>query len=385
MKGYWVNCVTCGTKFKKKTNHHKHCGNSCRNRSSRKRNNIPEPAFMGKIKRSEANRADLRHKSVKGNELPLITLEDQESPEYAPTNGMELSIQTEMNYWNNVIRDANTGVLPLWTIGLASVGGIKFKNPIAAIVGGIIGNEIDKSRAISKQDKAIEVIAQAQFKIDELKARMRNLKKLSSSVKTLLKDGKLKTNNFGNIIEAEDYKTQFIKTLGYKNEWKYLFGDPAPGYYLLFTGLPGNGKTTAAIKLGDYHNRNFGRTIYLSSEQRGINKPFQNLLKENNAEFTIDTNPTSDVRKLEKQLSAYSMVIFDSINHLNIDPEGIEIIRKKNPNLCIVAIMQSTKDGNHKGSQEYLHNCDIRINMVEGKAIQTKSRYSPKSEIEIFS
>ena len=386
MKGYFVNCITCGTKFKKKTNHHKHCKTACRNKSSRVKNNIPEPDFMKKINSPsqpiKATVGALSNNIAPIQEIPSIK---QESPIEYRSSGLVVNLENQKLYWENVIRDANSGVLPIWTIGLGAVGGIKYENALAAIVGGLIGHQIDKQREISKRDKAIEVIAHAKYKIDEISLQLKSLKKMESSLKPLLKNGRLERNTKGNIIEASEYKREYIPTIGYKDKWKYLFGDPAPGYYLLFTGLPGNGKTTAAIKLANYHSKNFGKTIYLSSEQRGINKPFQNLLRDNDADFTIDTNPTSDINKLAKQLQPYSMVVFDSVNHLNIDTDGIEFIRKKNPNLCIVCVMQSTKDGNHKGSQEFLHNCDIRVNMENGQAMQTKSRYSPKSDINIFS
>jgi len=47
--------------------------------------------------------------------------------------------------------------------------------------------------------------------------------------------------------------------------------------------------------------------------------------------------------------------------------------------------MQSTKDGKFKGSQEFLHDCDIRVNCEKPKAKQTKSRYNEhEEEIMIF-
>ena len=75
------------------------------------------------------------------------------------------------------------------------------------------------------------------------------------------------------------------------------------------------------------------------------------------------------------------MLVVDSVNNLRLTPDDIAKIKEAHPLINIVAIMQSTKDGKFKGSQEFLHDCDIRIDCQRPHAKQTKSRYAPTSEI----
>jgi hypothetical protein len=125
--------------------------------------------------------------------------------------------------------------------------------------------------------------------------------------------------------------------------------------------------------------------VYLASEQPKINKPFQSLLIEQNATFDIHTMPKNDLKQLRKDIEGYNFVFIDSINHLGIEAEQLEELRKSMPKTSFVGIMQSTKGGDFKGSQEFLHNADIKIEMEKPYAKQTKSRYSNfQSEILTF-
>ena len=84
----------------------------------------------------------------------------------------------------------------------------------------------------------------------------------------------------------------------------------------------------------------------------------------------------SDVRSLDKlgeklQKKHYDFVFVDSINVFKIEPYQFENFRKQYPDTAFINIMQSTKGGNFRGSQEWTHNCDIIITLEEvGHAVQ---------------
>lgn len=56
-------------------------------------------------------------------------------------------------------------------------------------------------------------------------------------------------------------------------------------------------------------------------------------------------------------------------------------LKKKLPNTAIISIMQSTKEGNFKGSQEYFHDCDIFLEVNNQKVFQKKARSMHKIEL----
>ena len=68
----------------------------------------------------------------------------------------------------------------------------------------------------------------------------------------------------------------------------------------------------------------------------------------------------------------------------NVSPDSFEDLRSKFNDVCFAIIMQSTKDGTFKGSNEYAHNSDINIKIHEGKAITIKNRFSELKSINIF-
>lgn len=186
------------------------------------------------------------------------------------------------------------------------------------------------------------------------------------------------------ILSAHQYRMADIPSIGMKGKYFYLMGDPAKDFYMLLSGKPGNGKSTFAIKFAQYYQDNHGDVLYLAAEQSGFNKPLQNLLKENNATFDINIEPTNNVTDIVNFSKRYDLLIIDSVNNLRIQPDDISKIKKELPDLGIVAIMQSTKDGKFKGSQEFLHDSDISIVCEKPHAKQQKSRYAPPSEIVVF-
>lgn len=186
------------------------------------------------------------------------------------------------------------------------------------------------------------------------------------------------------IISGREYRAAHVESIGLKGEYLYLIGDPAPGFYMLLTGLPGHGKSTFAVKFSEYFYNNHGRVLYLASEQPGINKPLQDLLNRFSGSFDIDTRPTGKPSEIIQDAKGYDLLVLDSVNNMRMAPDDVNKIRKALPKLSIVAIMQSTKDGGFKGSQEFLHDCDIRIDCQRPHAKQLKSRYAPPSQILNF-
>jgi predicted ATP-dependent serine protease len=64
--------------------------------------------------------------------------------------------------------------------------------------------------------------------------------------------------------------------------------------------------------------------------------------------------------------------------------QELESLRKDFPEVLFAIIMQSTKDGKFKGSNEYAHNSDINIKVEQGKASTIKNRFNELGDFEIF-
>lgn len=400
MKGQMSNCEECGSLFIKKREHHRFCKTSCRVANNRKKNGVAPPSFLQGVAIN------------KQRPMPATTPSRQEPPkEYdfsmlnkfpVPVQKVQirkadreiLQLQNRRNYLLGVIEDAKKGVFPLATLGL---GGLGFSVPesgayklLFSALGVWMGSEIDDSRAKNKRSKEKQVINSARLEIGKIDAKIRHLRKLNSRVDVLAKTGhlkptennKLKFNN--DLIAADAYRKENIPSIKLGGKWSLLIGDPAPGFLMLLSGKPGNGKSTTAIEFAQYYETHHGKVMFVASEQPGLNKPLQSLLERFNATFMVWRKPVREVGVICDKIRGYDFVVIDSVNHMKLSPEDIAELRERNPKTSFLLVMQSTKDGSFKGSQEYLHDADIHVKMENFIANQTKSRFAAPMQVPMF-
>ena len=87
--------------------------------------------------------------------------------------------------------------------------------------------------------------------------------------------------------------------------------------------------------------------------------------------------------EIRNGISGYNFVFIDSLDFAKITVDEMEELKLENPTVSFVTVKQVTKDGKFRGSQEYAHNCDIIIQIIDGIAHQ-KGRYNPIAEMEVF-
>lgn len=372
---YTKNCPICSTEIRTNRKNHKYCSASCRQEGHRKRHGLSKPKFLKGVQ---------PRKEKQGNytSFPSTTYT------FRTSNNERALLLNQLNYWQAVKEDASKGVFPIWATtgviaGLAKSDTTGIDKLLASSLLGFFGYTIDQWRNQNKQEKRQMVQAHANQKIVSIKEQIRKLDQADKSINQLVSQKVLnKRQDKIRFKTGRQYVQNQISTMGYNEKWKYLMGDPAKNYYMLISGLPGNGKSTFAVQLAEYHAINHGRVLYIASEQGDNNLAFQQLLKRYGNSFDIDTQP--EAGRMPNEVSKYSLVIIDSVNHLGIGAEQLEEVRQKNETTAFVAIMQSTKDGKYRGDQTFLHNADIHIVMEDGKARQKKSRYAPPSEIDVL-
>lgn len=350
---------------------------------------MPDFEKLRKAKKQRASISGSIHSS--GVSIQLPQFEKPQLPQLRSTEREILKLQNDRSYWHWIIEDAKKGVFPAATVGLVGIGAVAGENDTTKLILGLLGlyfgNEIDKSRNERKGAKSVQIIENAEAQIKAIDKRIAYLKNVDKQITSLKSTGVLREEErgiFKPIVKAEEYRNVKIPSLGFRGEWLYLLGDPAPGFLMLITGAPGQGKSTVAIKFSQYFQENHGKVIYLAAEQSKLNKPLQRLLREFSATFAVHTMPTGNVDQLAKDIAEYDLIVIDSVNHLRMSAEDLESLRAIYPEKSFVAVMQSTKDGNYKGSQEFLHNCDIRVDLERPYAKQTKSRFAPPAEIPVF-
>jgi len=184
----------------------------------------------------------------------------------------------------------------------------------------------------------------------------------------------------GDFISASDYRRISIPTIPMAGQYDYLFGMPSRDFYMVVHGLPGNGKTSFAVKFAQYFQKQHGRVLYLASEQSGIDLSLQDILKQHKATFEIHTNPRALTEEhLLAAFKNYDLIILDSATDMKFYPSEVKKLQQQSGK-AMMAILQSTKDGSFKGSQEWLHDVDISLRIEDFNAVLEKTRYKTASK-----
>lgn len=190
----------------------------------------------------------------------------------------------------------------------------------------------------------------------------------------------IETPERGNkIMNSMDFANVEFDSIGFTGKWKDLIGDPAPGFTAMVFGKPKVGKSYLCVEFAGYLARNHGKVLYVAREE-GLDATLQIKLNDKNVKhpnlFVSDFLP--------EDLSEYNFIFLDSVNKLGLKPIDIDMLRKINPGKSFIFVFQTTKDGHFKGKNEFQHDVDVVIEVVEnGRAIQF-GRYNQGGEMDIF-
>ena len=175
---------------------------------------------------------------------------------------------------------------------------------------------------------------------------------------------------------AADIQNWNIEGMGFKGHWLELMGDPAKPFQAIVYGRPKGGKTYFNLLLANYLQGNFGRVLYISSEEYGTATLALKLKQ-------LQIHPEITFRgDLPPNVEQYDFVFMDSANRLKIDVEAWETLKKQYPKVSFITVLQATKEGSFRGSQEWTHNCDVIVEVVSGVAT-AHGRYG-QGQMNIF-
>lgn len=181
------------------------------------------------------------------------------------------------------------------------------------------------------------------------------------------------------IMNSMDFASMQFETLGFKGKWLELIGDPSSNFTAMVYGKPKMGKSYLCIDFAGYLARSHGKVLYVAREE-GLDMTLQKKLHDKAV-----AHPNLFVASiLPDSLSDYDFIFLDSVNKLELGPEDLNSLRKRNPTKSFVFIFQSTKDGNFRGANSFQHDVDVVIEVPQkGKAVQF-GRFNQGGEINIF-
>jgi predicted ATP-dependent serine protease len=255
------------------------------------------------------------------------------------------------------------------TIGGAAIGAGLGMGAIGTVAMGILGYKMASGKELSEDQKA-KLQYQLQQKAQEL-IRLQRDEEIEDSTAT-------------GIMSSRDLRDYRYDQYNFEGKWHDLVGNPGKKFHMMVYGRPKQGKSYFCFDLAQYLS-NFGRVLYIAAEE-GFSATLQKKLEDMGGDNpNLDFANFRDYETIKNALPGhdYRFVVIDSVNYIRIEPEEIEELKANNPRMALITVQQATKDGKFRGSQQYAHNCDIIIEVIQGVAHHT-GRFAPPSEMPIF-
>ena len=255
------------------------------------------------------------------------------------------------------------------TIGGAAIGAGMGLGAIGTLALGIIGYNMGSGKSLTDEQKA-KIQAKLQAKAQEL-LRLQRDEEIEDSTST-------------GIMSSRDLKDYRYDNYDFDGKWLDLVGKPAKKFHMMVYGRPKQGKSYFCFDLAQYLS-NFGKVLYIAAEE-GFSATLQKKLEDMGGDNdNLDFANFRDYETIKNALPGhdYRFVVIDSVNYIRIEPEQIEELKADNPRMALITVQQATKDGKFRGSQQFAHNCDIIIEVIQGVAHST-GRFAPPREMAIF-
>ena len=271
----------------------------------------------------------------------------------------------------NVGRAISVSIPPKFSYAMSLAGVCKhyFGGGVPQVIGGVIGYIIGSHAEVDAKTKhdTINDIIQSQAQANQ------QLQGVYSDDPT---DG---------IMSSSDLLRYDYQKYPFNDKWGEFVGQPSINFHAMIYGRPKQGKSILAVQWAKYLSENFGRVLYVASEE-GFSVTLQKKVMEFAMENdNLDFANFRDFNQIKNAVNqgSYRFVFIDSVNYIRITPEDVEDIKAENPQTAFITIQQATKNGNFRGSQEFAHNCDMVIR-VEGGLAAHQGRFQEPTEMAVF-
>ena len=183
-----------------------------------------------------------------------------------------------------------------------------------------------------------------------------------------------------NSTELAGLEFEILHTDGIFHE---LIGNPSLPFYVMLYGLPGSGKSTLTIQLAKYLATQGLRVLYYAKEE-STRHGFNYTLKEKLDRLNAYHENLFFAADLPEDLTPYDVLVIDSVNEAQLTKDQIERLQNDYPNLSMLLIFQSTKDGQFRGDQTWQHLVDTVIHVENGVATTGKNRFGKGGDVEVW-
>lgn len=176
---------------------------------------------------------------------------------------------------------------------------------------------------------------------------------------------------------AAELANTYFDCLHLKGKWEKIIGKPNRPFKLMIYGKPGSGKSTLALQFAGALAARYGQKVLYVAAEEGLSY----TMKEKLERLDIKSPNLTIVDEMPKDVAQYATIFIDSVNHSGYSAEEL---RKLPGGHNYVYVMQTTKDGNFRGSQEYLHDVDTCVKVEEMHAHTEKNRFGAMGDAMVL-
>jgi antirestriction protein ArdC len=186
-----------------------------------------------------------------------------------------------------------------------------------------------------------------------------------------------KASGLGEIVSASDLNEIKYETLQLQEPYFSWLGAIPTNFDMMVDGAPGGGKSTLLLQFAEHLAKDLGqKVLYVSKEEFGAASLVEKVkrLGIKNVAFTNTITPDANLGE------DYDTVFIDSITDLRFDVDDYKKLREKNPDVAFVLVLQRTKNGQFRGTNEWPHEVEITAKVQDGFTWTEKNRYNPNPQ-----
>jgi len=171
-----------------------------------------------------------------------------------------------------------------------------------------------------------------------------------------------------------------------KRSWSLLDSSAYPdfivgrGGLVALYGAPGGGKSTVATRWLDGVD---GAVVYGSFEERlgpTVSGRLSRLGIKREDFHVVGQGAVDELVTLCRDVNARAAVI-DSIGVTTLQPADLRRFVESSKVLALLFVLQVTKDGKAAGSNSYLHEADVVVQVADARCVVEKSRYQQTPQV----
>ncbi len=175
-------------------------------------------------------------------------------------------------------------------------------------------------------------------------------------------------------IPSTEFMKQKFPCYTIAEPWVKVFGHIEPGKHTIVFSKEKLGKTTTLVDFAGYLSTHHGPVLFIQKEEE-LSGTFQDKFEQTQA-----ANPNlyvdDDLPANPGDLRDYKFVFLDSVSRLGLNPKQLVALQKRlGPDTTLFAILHATKDGQHRGANEYVHDAAHIVEFPEFGAAFGKGRF----------